>query len=1104
MTAFKDYELNFAEDKQSIFVESQLPSFVRMEGQSFVDFLKKYYKFLDTKLVKISVTTDDPISLDRLGEGDIISTGHFLMCEEGIDAEVEITGITNTPAQEYTTQFAESSVDVQAIVYDPYHQKTIVFYDVVFSDIKSYYTIFAVNNGIITPMENGSGLFLGGKASEIDAVYDSSTHKIIVSYSDSTDGLSGYVVDCLIENNSFTVGTPVIFNSDYTQDLKVLTIDDQNKFCVFYTNKGSESLDKILITSNIFTSIGTNTITVKFPKRTYVDGVVICENPYEIIPSDVISITGAVGTQQSKLNGDWNISNVTTDDDYFYVTFNTSNIITSGTYNTNIGTAYILHKKYRKELVVGKLTNDVIELGEENVFSDGDWQYISPIYDPVSGKIIVSYYDNTRKLGISNYITIHNNDIQLGRESIFNSGYTFNITSTYIGNGKHVVLFVNEDGGNTSEIISGTYGNSIINYSEPFVWNNTIVDTIRTTIDVTSDKLFVIYRKQELDTNMYYNACSVIDVFDSQFSVGAESIFSSHSTKSIDVLYDPILKKNLIYLGDDEISSGLIYVYSSYDFTYEIVNPGQAFTSNVNIIISGGDGTGASAVGVVNGLGEIISIKTNHGYGYSLMPYVQELDGPAVHNVYLGNGANVDDTADLNNPLIELEGYNDINGKVIGVLDKDFDASGNSIRKDIIIEHFGGSLERAMLSGDYGELYNMKILNDLSKNASLPKVIGITEVETPLYAFNNMHNFNDIDFSFNSKLFLGNDLYSLMYNEIMKLWPKTLTSSIENEMKSIVGRNINQIYRSLGTKDAIKFAFAVIYGREVEIIEMSEKIFTLNGGTWYQYNSFNVDIASDTDILNSAGRIIYNTSKVVISSAVHDKVSTLTITTVDDHNFKSGYTITLLNDVAYGGKQKITSVIDSKTFTITIDYADVSFEQPSYTMTLSNYQALVEKVVQTSNTSAEVFVSNVSGSAFLEDEIISGTLYDGKEFANQLTSSLSRNEEYINNTNLLNGSVIQDVPSLFKKRTDAWETQSINEHWDSLSDVNKNLAGAAISDIDNTDRIQDGDKYQTFSYLINVKKKVPYLLDQYSQEEIINTIKDLVHPVGFKVTIQEV
>ncbi len=233
---------------------------------------------------------------------------------------------------------------------------------------------------------------------------------------------------------------------------------------------------------------------------------------------------------------------------------------------------------------------------------------------------------------------------------------------------------------------------------------------------------------------------------------------------------------------------------------------------------------------------------------------------------YLGGG-------DVSEPLMELDAYRDdlnrlvrparINGTTIGSLDIDNLSLGSNLpRKKILLNHLSGSIELMASALDVGEIFNKTLLDALRDSANtLPKVYGTPiGIETPINAMNNLSNYNDIDYSFDYRLFLGSDYYTRMLKEIMPFWPNQLVSPTEERLKSVIGENIKDFYKSKGTLDSIKFIFRAIYGEEIEIFIPSDHMFYLNDGRWSTSKKIKAQIDAEGDLLKIANRVLYDSA----------------------------------------------------------------------------------------------------------------------------------------------------------------------------------------------------------------------------------------------------
>lgn len=85
--------LDYNKAKPSLFVEEQLPSFVKTDGEVFINFLKTYYDWLERKIVILNLKATNPISESDLLIEEYINVGEdtFFIIEleepdEGFDS----------------------------------------------------------------------------------------------------------------------------------------------------------------------------------------------------------------------------------------------------------------------------------------------------------------------------------------------------------------------------------------------------------------------------------------------------------------------------------------------------------------------------------------------------------------------------------------------------------------------------------------------------------------------------------------------------------------------------------------------------------------------------------------------------------------------------------------------------------------------------------------------------------------------------------------------------------------------------------------------------------------------------------------------------------
>lgn len=992
----------------------------------------------------MTISTTDANAINSISEGDIIASGHFLSCENGRDPIVDITEISLTPYKEYSNTFSQYNVEEISTVYDTANNKSVIFYRDETTQ-KSYGVVVSVNS--IEEITIGeSAVFHHNFVQRINAVYDKNSGKIVIVYNDVENDLLGYLITCKIVGNTIVYDSPIIFESGPSNNLSLCYNEYEKKFIITYSTIELQPKHRVMVGS---------------------------------IESDGIFI----GSDTEYKIGNIQYVNST------YDSKNHKNIISY--YDTENG---------RGSSIICTIDGYNATFTKESIFNSKEISHVTSVYNSFTDNIILLYQDTSNRLyGMASFGRVVNGELIFSSPVVFNDAETSSIKSVYDENVKSVIISYHSVYGDTIQnniIVVPTFIGNII-YRNEYIYNTDPITYLANDAVIYKGNIYIAKRTNKGDT---------IDgpTDETNWTLyRGYSVYSTSSTSSTSIIHLPNINKVLVAYNNDYNKKGIIGIFSPYQFIYNIYDSGFGWKYDENVShnkditleIIGGSGSGASATGIISVDGSLEYVVFKHGSGYTTdinnVPKIGDITGYEVHEVYLGEGTD-------DNPIIELEGYNSVVGKIIGQEDVDTIESGGKITKNIYIEHYSGDMSRAKVDDIFGELYNPRLLGVIAPNCSLPSINYIKELETPISAMNNLHNYSNIDYTFDSKLFIGNDIYSLMKRELIPNWPE-FTYSIEKSMDAIITRNIKDVYKSIGTEDAIKFAFASIYGREASVLIPSEKMYYLNSGVWDTIHTIDVNVEQDKSIFDMTGRLIYNMSDIIIKNKVHDMDTTLTIETESNHNLRSGYYITILGDTLYNGKYKV-DVLNDKVFNVNILYSVVSNKQPGRYLEIAKQHALVETVTPKEYIllpsgiqsdilkTATIQVSNISGT-FTFGDSISGVLNNGIQFS-YTTTTLASNEGYVSNKCLLNGSLQQPVPSSYNSYGD-WGT------------VNTIPAALKLSDHINTDRMQDGEYYQLFSYVVKIKKENPPLLDLYTKDEITNTIIKLVHPGGFRLIIEE-
>jgi len=261
-----------------------------------------------------------------------------------------------------------------AIVYDPDQQKVVTSYQDASNGSKGTSAVITTSGPNLTS-ENYIGMSSGnvtydsatqavgtevvmnsGSTTGFAAAFDSSTGKVVVAFSDGTDGQKGKAVVGTVDaaNNSISFGSEVVFqNSEITGDQMDCVFDSNaNKVVIFYTDTNNPSTNDRTGTAIVGTVSGTS---ISFGTKV----------AFESGHTDFISAT-------------------------FDSTNNRVVVFYRDEDNSRYGTA-----------AAGTVSGTGISFGTPVVWNSDNTAFISCSFDSNAGKILVAYKD----VGNSNYGT---------------------------------------------------------------------------------------------------------------------------------------------------------------------------------------------------------------------------------------------------------------------------------------------------------------------------------------------------------------------------------------------------------------------------------------------------------------------------------------------------------------------------------------------------------------------------------------------------------------------------------------------------------------------------------------------------------------------------
>ena len=273
--------------------------------------------------------------------------------------------------------------------------------------------------------------------------------------------------------------------------------------------------------------------------------------------------------------------------------------------------------------------------------------------------------------------------------------------------------------------------------------------------------------------------------------------------------------------------------------------------------------------------------------------------------------------------------------------------------------------------------------------------------------------------------------------------------------KNTLLKHIRDFYGNKGTENAYKFLFRVLYDSDIEFYYPKEDILKTSDGRWVENISIKTTSTSGSVLFSAKGTTVYQ----YIGTAL---VASADVDNVVQYN-QNGYEITeffLKNLVGtFTNSNPVTFVINSQ----------------SYIENL--YSVLSEFFIQTPGKNFrvgdEVLITDTKGtgfSAFIEQTGLGGTIKkigvknSGINYFNTVTVS------FISETGDLSSAVVLASPTAVTRYPGFYINNS--------------------GKLSSTKRIQDGNYYQDFSYVL----KTAVSLDTY-----FGVLKELVHPAGTRM-----
>jgi len=347
-------------------------------------------------------------------------------------------------------------------------------------------TVSVVQQTSETEAVGSTTVFGPNTSTHICSVYDPVNQKVVVAHAMVNYGTA---VVGTVSGGSITFGTPVVFNFANTSHMSIAFDSNSSKVVVSYTDQGDSNYGK-----SIVGTVSGDAITFGTPATWHTDGT---------------------GTNKSVFDS-------------------TNNKIVIFYRDTGSGPT--------GKAVVGEVSGDSISFGTETQFGTGDCDYLAPVFDPVSGKVVISYQDGAdSNKGKSIVSTVSGNSISFGTPVDIWWRLIEEITAIYhpVAN-RIVIAFVDNSDG---RVIAGEVSGNSITFGPDTSYEQIQKPTI--CYDSTSKKIIIFYK-----TNTPNAKVRSGDLNGSDITLSNPTILLTDSINVLSATYDPSSGRAVLSYAD--------------------------------------------------------------------------------------------------------------------------------------------------------------------------------------------------------------------------------------------------------------------------------------------------------------------------------------------------------------------------------------------------------------------------------------------------------------------------------------------------------------------------------------------------------------------------
>lgn len=414
-------------------------------------------------------------------------------------------------------------------------------------------TVSAVFDNTVTQSVSSPATFDSTTTLFISSAFDSNSNKVVVAYQD--DGLgagsAGTAVVGTVSGGTISFGTPVVFQSGYTNEIACTFDSNSNKIVISYRNSSN---GKAIVGTVSGTSISFGSAVTFLAGSNNDNYITFDSNENKVVlfyedSTNSSQLTAKVGTVSgtsisfgSSVVVDGNPENVGAT---FDTTANKVIVTFKDAGNSSYGTAR-----------VGTVSGTSISFGSATVFNSNTTAFTACAYNSEANKTLVVYQNtNSGQGGTGRVGTVSGTSISFGTATEFDGGGADQISCGYDSYAKKVAIAW-RDSANRGKIVSSNISGTSVSYDSnvTFETGNTMYTSI--VFDNSQNKIVTSYR----------------DVGDSSF--GKSIVFTTGFIER------NLTSENFIGISDDTYSDGAtakIQIIGSVDDAQSGLTAGEKY-----------------------------------------------------------------------------------------------------------------------------------------------------------------------------------------------------------------------------------------------------------------------------------------------------------------------------------------------------------------------------------------------------------------------------------------------------------------------------------------------------------------------------------------------